>query len=81
MNVAQEVFKELRIKEVDLISLAKERAVEGSRLSRFEQDRGKDLPPSVQRALHSGEAFARFSIFSTESVMKPIDLPSLTTRR
>jgi excinuclease ABC subunit C len=31
LNVAQEVFKELKIKEVDLISLAKERAIEGLR--------------------------------------------------
>ena len=29
LNVAQEVFKELRIKEIDLISLAKERTIEG----------------------------------------------------
>jgi len=30
LNVAQEVLKELKIEEVDLISLAKERAIEGS---------------------------------------------------
>jgi len=33
LNVAQEVFKELKIEEVDLISLAKERAIEGSPFS------------------------------------------------
>jgi excinuclease ABC subunit C len=30
LNVAQEVFKELQVKEIDLISLAKERAFEGT---------------------------------------------------
>jgi excinuclease ABC subunit C len=30
LNVAQEVFKELQVKDIDLISLAKERTVEGS---------------------------------------------------
>ena len=29
LNVAQEVFKELQVREIDLISLAKERAFEG----------------------------------------------------
>jgi excinuclease ABC subunit C len=31
LNVAQEVFKELQVKEIDLISLAKERTLEGPR--------------------------------------------------
>jgi excinuclease ABC subunit C len=35
LNVAQEVFKELNIREVDLISLAKKRATEGPRLSQI----------------------------------------------
>ena len=30
LNVAQEVFKELQVKEIDLISLAKERTIEGT---------------------------------------------------
>ncbi len=30
LNVAQEVFKELQVKEFDLISLAKERTIEGT---------------------------------------------------
>ena len=48
LNVAQEVFKELRIEEVDLISLAKERAVEGSRLSRLGKTEEKLFHPQYK---------------------------------
>jgi excinuclease ABC subunit C len=48
LNVAQEVFKELKIKEVDLISLAKERAVEGSRLSRLRKTEEKVFHPQYK---------------------------------
>ncbi len=41
LNVAQEVFKELKIEEVDLISLAKERTVEGSPLLRLRKTEEK----------------------------------------
>ena len=45
LNVAQEVFKELKIEEVDLISLAKERTVEGSPLSRLRKTEEKIFHP------------------------------------
>ena len=45
LNVAQEVFKELKIEEVDLISLAKERTVEGSPLSRLIKTEEKIFHP------------------------------------
>jgi excinuclease ABC subunit C len=45
LNVAQEVFKELKIREVDLISLAKERIVEGTRLSRLRKSEEKVFHP------------------------------------
>jgi excinuclease ABC subunit C len=48
LNVAQEVFKELRIEEVDLISLAKERVVEGSRLSRLRKTEEKVFHPQYK---------------------------------
>ena len=41
LNVAQEVFKELKIREVDLISLAKERTIERSRLSKLKKTEEK----------------------------------------
>jgi excinuclease ABC subunit C len=48
LNVAQEVFKELEIEEVDLISLAKERVVEGSRLSRLRKTEEKVFHPQYK---------------------------------
>jgi excinuclease ABC subunit C len=48
LNVAQEVFKELKIEEVDLISLAKGRAVEGSRLSRLGKTEEKVFHPQYK---------------------------------
>ena len=47
LNVAQEVFKELKMKEVDLISLAKERTIEGPRLSRLRKTEEKSLPSPI----------------------------------
>ena len=48
LNVAQEVFKKLKIEEVDLISLAKGRAVEGSRLSRLGKTEEKVFHPQYK---------------------------------
>jgi excinuclease ABC subunit C len=48
LNVALEAFKELRIEGVDLISLAKERAVEGSRLSRLSKTEEKVFHPQYK---------------------------------
>lgn len=48
LNVAQEVFKELKIKEVDLISLAKERVVEGSRVSKLRKTEEKVFHPQYK---------------------------------
>ncbi|MGA2318804.1 MAG: helix-hairpin-helix domain-containing protein [Thermodesulfobacteriota bacterium] len=55
LNVAQEVFKELKIKEVDLISLAKERAVEGSRLSRLRKTEEKVFHPQYKEPFILGK--------------------------
>jgi excinuclease ABC subunit C len=48
LNVAQEVFKELKIKEVDLISLAKERVVEGRGLPRLKKSEEKIFHPQYK---------------------------------
>jgi len=48
LNVAQEVFNELKIEEVDLISLAKERAVEGWRRSRLGKTGEKVFHPQYK---------------------------------
>jgi excinuclease ABC subunit C len=48
LNVAQEVFKELKIKEVDLISLSKERVVEGSRVLRLRKTEEKVFHPQYK---------------------------------
>jgi len=53
--VAQEVFKELKIKEVDLISLAKERAIEGSRLSRLRKTEEKVFHPQYKEPFILGK--------------------------
>jgi excinuclease ABC subunit C len=55
LNVAQEVFKELKIKEVDLISLAKERAVEGYRLSRLRKTEEKVFHPQYKEPFIFGK--------------------------
>ena len=48
LNVAQEVFKELKVKEIDLISLAKERLLEETRLSRFRKTEEKIFHPQFK---------------------------------
>ena len=48
LNVAQEVFKELKVKDIDLISLAKERPVEESRPSRFRKTEEKVFHPQFK---------------------------------
>jgi len=54
LNVAQEVFKELQIKEVDLISLAKERTIEGPPPSRFRKTEEKIFHPQYKAPLIFG---------------------------
>jgi excinuclease ABC subunit C len=48
LNVAQGVFKELKVKEIDLISLAKERLLEETRLSRFKKTEEKIFHPQFK---------------------------------
>ena len=48
LNVAQEVFKELQIKEVDLISLAKEKTIGGIQSSRFRKTEEKIFHPQFK---------------------------------
>jgi excinuclease ABC subunit C len=48
LNVALEVFKELNIKEVDLISLSKERVVEGAHVSRLRKTEEKVFHPQYK---------------------------------
>jgi excinuclease ABC subunit C len=55
LNVAQEVFKELKINEVDLISLAKERVVESSRLSRIRKTEEKVFHPQYKEPILLGK--------------------------
>jgi excinuclease ABC subunit C len=55
LNVAQEVFKELKIKEVDLISLAKERIVEESHLSRLRKTEEKVFHPQYKEPFILGK--------------------------
>jgi len=51
LNVAQEVFKELQIKEVDLLSLAKERGTGKPQLFRFEKTGEKIFHPQYKEPL------------------------------
>jgi excinuclease ABC subunit C len=55
LNVAQEVFKELKINDVDLISLAKERKVENSRPSRIGKTREKVFHPQYKEPILLGK--------------------------
>ena len=48
LNVAKEVFKELKTKDVDLISLAKERTIEKPRLSRLRKTEEKVFHPQYK---------------------------------
>jgi excinuclease ABC subunit C len=54
LNVAQEVFKELKIKEVDLISLAKEKTLQGTRSSQFGKTQEKVFHPQYKEQLILG---------------------------
>jgi excinuclease ABC subunit C len=58
LNVAQEVFKELKVKEIDLISLAKERPIEESRFSRFRKSEEKVFHPQIKEPIHLGRRSA-----------------------
>jgi excinuclease ABC subunit C len=58
LNVAQEVFKELEVKEIDLISLAKERPVEESRSSRFRKGEEKVFHPHIKEPMLLGRPSA-----------------------
>lgn len=51
LNVAQEVFKELGVKEIDLLGLAKERKVEGPRLSRLGKTDEKVFHPQYKEPI------------------------------
>jgi excinuclease ABC subunit C len=55
LNVAQEVFKELGIKEVDLISLAKERVIGGTRTARLSKTEEKIFHPQYKDPLQLGK--------------------------
>jgi excinuclease ABC subunit C len=55
LNVAQEVFKELKIREIDLISLAKERTVEEARSSRFGKTGEKIYHPQYKESIILGK--------------------------
>ncbi len=55
LNVAQEVFKELKIEEIDLISLAKERPVQGSRLSGLRKTEEKVFHPQYKEPFLLGK--------------------------
>ena len=54
LNVAQEVFKELKVKDIDLISLAKERSLEELRLSRFRKTEEKIFHPQFREPIILG---------------------------
>ena len=55
LNVAQEVFKELQVKEIDLISLAKERVVSGTRAARYGKTEEKIFHPQYREPLQLGK--------------------------
>jgi excinuclease ABC subunit C len=54
LNVAQEVFKELKVKDIDLISLAKERPMEEGRVSRFGKTEEKIFHPQFKEPILFG---------------------------
>jgi excinuclease ABC subunit C len=55
LNVAQEVFKELKVKEIDLISLVKERTIEGPRPSRLRKTDEKVFHPQYKEPILLGK--------------------------
>ncbi len=58
LNVAQEVFKELKVKDIDLVSLAKERPLEEPRLSRFKKTEEKIFHPQFKEPIILGRRSA-----------------------
>jgi len=54
LNVGQGVFKELQIKDVDLISLAKEKVIGGTRSARFRRTEEKIFHPQFKEPLNLG---------------------------
>jgi excinuclease ABC subunit C len=54
LNVALEVFKELKIREVDLVSLAKERIVGGSHLSKLRKTEERVFHPQYKEPILLG---------------------------
>jgi excinuclease ABC subunit C len=55
LNVAQEVFKELQVKEIDLISLAKERVIAGTRAARYGKTEEKIFHPQYREPFQLGK--------------------------
>jgi excinuclease ABC subunit C len=55
LNVAQEVFRELQVKEIDLISLAKERIVAGTRAARYGKTEEKIFHPQYREPFQLGK--------------------------
>jgi excinuclease ABC subunit C len=55
LNVAQEVFNELKVKDIDLISLAKERAMEEPHPSRFNKAEEKIFHPQFKEPIILGK--------------------------
>jgi excinuclease ABC subunit C len=55
LNAAQEVFRELKIEEVDLISLVKERTIGGPRLSELRKTEEKVFHPQYKEPLVLGK--------------------------
>ena len=55
LNVAQEVFRELHIKEIDLISLAKERSIESPGVARHGKTEEKIFHPQYKEPLKLGK--------------------------
>jgi excinuclease ABC subunit C len=55
LNVAREVFKELKINKVDFISLAKERVVESPRLSKLKKTEEKVFHPQYKEPFILGK--------------------------
>jgi len=51
LHVAQEVFKDLNIRDVDLVSLAKERVIEGTHPARVEKSEEKIFHPQYKAPL------------------------------
>jgi excinuclease ABC subunit C len=55
LNVAQEVFKELKVKEIDIISLAKKRSLEETHLSGFRKTDERIFHPQIKEPFILGK--------------------------